>query len=445
MNMPSTGPFTHNLSDTAIRSLKETAWDLLATNDHQVSNGSYTKPSTGQYPHQWNWDSALVAIALAERNVDRALGEISSLLGAQWANGMVPHIVFHDPALRYFPDHSFWQTEAHCQPGFPSSGITQPPVVATALRAIAEQHDISDFIREWYPSIARWHRWFHLDRCLDDSAIAISLHPWESGTDDSPRWLDVMSRITPDTPLDFVRSDTKHVSPAERPTNEDYRRYIYLVDRQRQENWSTGAALAALPFRVQDVLTNSILLRADADLIWLGDSVGMDTTDIKELRETALANFTPTFWDDTRGLFLDRDVHGNQTISVNTAATFMPMWAGIATPEQAQRLVEEHLTNEDEYWAKSGEGYVVTTCAKNEPAWSPIQYWRGPVWVLTNWFIHGGLIRYGYPELAERVRNDTLELLDREGFVEYYDANNGAGCGARAFSWSAALVLDMLK
>ena len=34
---------------------------LLKQNDA----GSFTKPSNGQYPHQWNWDSAAIAIGLA--------------------------------------------------------------------------------------------------------------------------------------------------------------------------------------------------------------------------------------------------------------------------------------------------------------------------------------------------------------------------------------------
>jgi len=38
----------------------------------------------------------------------------------------------------------------------------------------------------------------------------------------------------------------------------------------------------------------------------------------------------------------------------------------------------------------------------------------------------------------------SLELLDREGFREYFDPLTGEGLGARSFSWSAALALDWL-
>jgi glycogen debranching enzyme len=81
--------------------------------------------------------------------------------------------------------------------------------------------------------------------------------------------------------------------------------------------------------------------------------------------------------------------------------------------------------------------------AKNESAWEPRRYWRGPVWIILHWFIIEGLQRYGYRELAEIIRQDTLGLIETAGFREYYDARDGSGCGSTEFSWSAALTLEL--
>ncbi len=429
----------HFLTSRLTDDLRRAAHDLLVDNDA----GLYTKPSGGQYPHQWNWDSALISLGVAHFNPDRALQEIASLLKGQWADGMVPHIVFHDPQQAYFPDAGFWQTERHHPTGLPTSGITQPPVVASTLRAIAKHHDISDFVRTWYPALVKWHRWFHVTRCTDSTGLTMAVHPWETGMDDSPRWLKVMGKFKPTDLPAYERVDRNHVAASQRPGDKDYERFVYLVDRQRQADWNPRVALETSPFCVQDVLTNSVLLRADEDLIWLGKSLGLPTDDIENLRAKALTSFHDRFWNEERGLFLDYDVRSGKTINVNTAATFLPLWAGVANESQAEALMV-HLKNPAEYWTEPGEGYMVSTCARNESAWSPVRYWRGPIWVLTNWFVHGGLHRYGQFELAERVRNDTLKLLSQDGFVEYYNANTGAGCGARAFSWSAALALDLL-
>src|SRR5919108_5687870 len=58
--------------------------------------GTYTVPSRSTYPHQWNWDSALIALGWGELDPDRAWTELETLMGArEEATGLVPHIAFH--------------------------------------------------------------------------------------------------------------------------------------------------------------------------------------------------------------------------------------------------------------------------------------------------------------------------------------------------------------
>ena len=60
--------------------------------------GGYTRPGPRLYPHQWSWDSALIALAYAHYDQDRATKELGHLLESQWENGLLPH-EFHDPHL----------------------------------------------------------------------------------------------------------------------------------------------------------------------------------------------------------------------------------------------------------------------------------------------------------------------------------------------------------
>jgi len=97
----------------------------------------FTVPAQNQYPYQWSWDSAFIAAGYARYDRERAQRELRSLFSAQWADGRVPHIVFHNatPDASYFPGPEFWQTEqnpfASLSPR--SSGIVQPPNHATAV------------------------------------------------------------------------------------------------------------------------------------------------------------------------------------------------------------------------------------------------------------------------------------------------------------------------
>ncbi len=112
----------------------------LATQARKVlrrnDTGEYPGPSPEQYPHQWSWDSAVIALGLSHLDLERAHAEIRSLLQAQWQDGMLPYMVYAEASADYFPPADFWQTAGLPQAGnIPSSGITQPPLLATALRA----------------------------------------------------------------------------------------------------------------------------------------------------------------------------------------------------------------------------------------------------------------------------------------------------------------------
>ena len=118
------------------------------------------------------------------------------------------------------------------------------------------------------------------------------------------------------------------------------------------------------------------------------------------------------------------------------------MFGGLASHEQAKRLVEEHLQNPLEYAPNQKIRHWLTTTSQSEPTWEARRYWRGPVWIILNWFVIEGLQRYDYNDLADAIQRDSLELLARSGFREYYDPRDGSGCGSIDFSWSAALAFE---
>lgn len=302
---------------------------------------------------------------------------------------------------------------------------------------------MTDFVEEVYPPLLRWHRWLHTARDADGSALACIIHPWESGTDDSPRWLHLFETIQPEALPEFRRGDTRYVAATERPNRTEYERFIYLIDIFRKLNYVPSELLAHSPFLAQDILFNAILFRADEDLRALAVSLGEPTNEIDDWLSRMQLSFNDRFWNENVGLYYDYDLRAGKSIPVNTASTFLPLFAGLPSKEQAQRLIEEHLLNPIEY-APNGEArHWVTTTAKTEPTWEPRRYWRGPIWIIMNWFIIDGLRRYEHWDLAEVIREDTLSLMEAGGFREYYDARDGSGCGSSDFSWSAALALEL--
>lgn len=406
--------------------------------------GAFTRPGPRQYPHQWNWDSAVIALGLSYFDLPRALIEIRSLLAGQWRDGLLPHIVYHGGRSDYFPDPAFWQIEhsPHAPP-IATSGITQPPLLATIIRCIHARTPVPAFVREVYPALLRWHRWLHTTRDADGRGLVCSIHPWESGTDDSPRWLHALACITPTEVPAYRRGDRAHVLAAERPFDADYDRFVHLIDVFRRHRYQPEALIAHSPFLVQDVLFNSIQYRADEDLRALAVELGEPMDELDGWLARLRAEFDVRFWDEARGLYFDYDLRAAAPIAVNTALTFMPLYAGLASERQAQRLIDEHWLNAAEYAPNDLMRFRLTTTSRAEPAWEARRYWRGPVWIILNWLLIDGLRRYGFRDLAEELRGDTLELLRGAGFREYYDPRDGSGCGSPQFSWSAALAIDL--
>ena len=73
--------------------------------------GEYTMPGPRLYPHQWSWDSALIAMAYARYDQERAVRELKHLFEAQWKNGLLPQLVFNPRFTNYFPGPNFWHAK----------------------------------------------------------------------------------------------------------------------------------------------------------------------------------------------------------------------------------------------------------------------------------------------------------------------------------------------
>src|SRR5215207_5372266 len=102
--------------------------------------GGHTVPAEGLYPHQWLWDSCFIAIGLSHFDLPAARSELVSLVRGQWANGMLPNMIFAR-GYRYALERFFWNSRRN--PAAPrniaTSGITQPPMLAEAVMQVGNK------------------------------------------------------------------------------------------------------------------------------------------------------------------------------------------------------------------------------------------------------------------------------------------------------------------
>ncbi len=118
----------------------------------------------------------------------------------------------------------------------------------------------------------------------------------------------------------------------------------------------------------------------------------------------------------------------------------MPLYSGAISKKRAKQLVES-MKDPLKYWPK----FPVPSVPLSSSYFDPHRYWQGPTWLNTNWLLIDGLKQYGYEEEAEHVREMSLQLVEKNGFYEYFSPIDGSGAGGKNFSWTAALVIDLLE
>ena len=417
------------------------AKDILRANDR----GGYTVPTAALYPFQWNWDSAFVAMGFATYDADRAYRELEMLVRGQWADGMIPQIVFHAPSDTYFPGPDVWKTSGKSPVGGPAtSGITQPPVFAMALRAVHEaaagSTDLQTRTLPLFEAALKSHRWWLAARDPENTGLVSILHNWETGSDNSPAWDHAFERVPTTTVTKIVRKDTGHVDAAMRPRDIDYQRYIHLVDTYAATGWDPDAQWRATPFKIAEIQTTAILARATEDLIALSDSLRRPEAKAELLDMHArLITGLASRWRPELSRFCSYDMISKSDILTPTHAGFVPLLALDLDADQKHTVAKEMSR-----WlasVKYGFPTVPATAAEFEAK----RYWRGPSWAIMNWLLIDGLQRNHLDELAARLRADTLAAIEATDFAEYVDPITVEGCGGNAFSWTAAAYLHLTK
>ena len=416
-----------------MRNLVQAAKKILIGNRRK----GYTLPTNNKlYPAQWNWDSAFISIGYSYFNLEYALKELETLLNGQWENGMIPHILFHEKDDTYFPNHKTWK----CGNSVSSSGITQPPILATALKLIVTRNKLKSNQKKRVISLIKklnkYHQWFYKYRDPNNTGLVSIIHPWESGIDNSPLWDSSLNKIKIDKKLSYKRRDLEVSNLKARPLKRDYDCYITLLNQFRKLNYNPDKLYDVSMFNVIDIGFNSIFLKASKDLIKLSKIYNLNFKDLqKKIINTE--NSLLKLYKKRQNIFYSYDFKNKSFINIPSISNYFILFADLKDKKINKKIIESLK----KYNKK--EKYIFSSIKPNHKTFEEKRYWRGPVWINTNWIIYQGLknkdIKY-----AKKIKDKTIKLIDEKKFYEYYSCKNAETLGANNFSWSAALYLDLV-
>lgn len=163
----------------------------------------------------------------------------------------------------------------------------------------------------------------------------------------------------------------------------------------------------------------------------------------KKLADKRKEAMNAFLWNEKEGCFLDRNVETGAFSPVFSAASFYPLYFGLATPEQAKKTLQKLPLLEREW------GIMPCQEVETEAHFQ----WGAPTgWPCIQWMLVGALEKYGFTDDARRVAEKYVALVEKVEaktgqFWEKYDVITGeADAGAEyntppMLGWTAGVYL----
>lgn len=339
----------------------------------------------------WSWDSWKHASATALFNPELAKNEIRCLFDYQAENGMIPDYVSR------FKERINWRD-------------TKPPLAAWAVMNVYENTGDKAFVEEMFDKLYKYHQWWYTDRDHDKNGVCeygstdgtLIAAAWESGMDNG------------------VRFDEAE-----------------MLKNEPENAWSMNQ---------ENICLNSFLYAEKGYLAKMAQMLGKNeladklTQEAKALKE----HIQTRMFDPETGFFYDTRIGTGEFIKVMGAECWLPLWAGIATPEQARQVLDKMLDP-----TKFNSTVPLGTLEISHLRFRPTRgYWRGPVWIDQVYFGVMGLRKYGFDKEADMfVRKyiaNAQGLLTDGPIHENYNPLTGETLNCPNFGWSSAVTLRML-
>lgn len=281
--------------------------------------------------------------------------------------------------------------------GIKSSDRSQPPVGSFVVREIYREYKEKWFLQETFQKLLTWNRWWENNRdtdgflCwgsspfdpylrdLDKNAHSRYGAALESGLDNSPMYDDI--------PFDTIRNQLKLADVGLMS--------LYILDCE---------ALSDIAGELgKDDIKTELLSRAS------------------KYRENL-----NKLWAEKTGIYLNKRLDTNEYSYRISPTNFYPLLANAPSQIQAERMINEHFYNPEEFWGE----YILPSIAFNDPSYKSDDYWRGRIWGPMNFLVYLGFRNYNLKnaqkDLVKKSNELLLEQWLKNGYVcENYNSQTG--------------------
>ncbi len=372
----------------------------------------------------WSWDTWKIVVGIAHFDPILAQESLESMFDFQIEDNdaVRPHDVGMIPDCIFF---NYSPARGGVGPNW-NERNSKPPIAAWAVNEIYKISKDMDFLKRIYPKLSAYNDWWNNNRSINKDSILqyggtvdelndfknensiIEAAAWESGMDNAPRF-------------DWDRAKVAKVFSKDVLIG-------YVIDQISVDlnsfNYLDFVSLKKL----------AIILNLELDI----------TKYEKSSQEVSLFINKYMYDKETKFYYDIKSIDKRKVVDYGKGMEgIMPLFAKLATNDYAQAIIEN--INEENYNA-----FVpFPSVAVNNSRFSQYDYWRGPVWIDQLYFGLQGVANYGSHDFAKELATKAMEnmdgLLGNESIRENYNPLNGHGLSTTNFSWSASLLLIIIK
>jgi putative isomerase len=356
-------------------------------------------PGGPYYKGQWIWDTMFVVDLLSILPGRKKL--IRDIFQNYWD--------FQDRWNRKMPDyaHDMITVAIKTEPQEVRQ-FSQIPILAWGVERVYSRNGDRQLLKECLGRLERFHDWFWRERDLTNIGL-ITVGSY-SGKLQHARW----ETFDYECNMDDLKL-TKHPS-------------------------RKGPAEGAWYGDICVTANTSYLIMGERSLARLARIVGDRQMAARRKRriDKAVQAMRDHMWDEKAGTFLSVKRDTMQKVPVATIGSWIPLTAGVPTRAMADRMAE--LLASDAWQTP----LPVPTVDCTDPRWKSNGFWRGDVWLSTNYQIARGLADYGHKTLAADIADKTIANAIKNGINEHYDSVSGKPIGVKDYCMSCTLVTMML-
>ena len=266
---------------------------------------------------------------------------------------------------------------------------SQPPVGSRAIWMLYQKYGDRWLIEYLYPRLLRWNLWW------DSSRKAEGLLCWGSTPPNG------------ESMRDEVFGRKQAVLESGLDNTYVYDEAGYFADRHIASYIDVGLS--------------SMYVMDCEYLAKIADELGY-RKEAKQIRARGeeYGDNIQKLWSEEDGMFYCKDMKTGQLVKKMDPTNFYPLLCKAATQKQAERMVNEHLLNENEFWGD----WVIPCSPRNTSAHKDNDYWRGRIWGPTNFLVYLGICNYDFPEVRKELAEKSKRLLMKEWLTHGYVYEN---------------------